>query len=507
MNALFFSFFQDLDTVGLKYLHYYLLNNGHSSNICYLPHFERFNRDQLENIKELVLRIEPKLIGISLMSDEYHKACQLTTFLKSFVDGTPVIWGGIHPTISPDSCLKHADYVCVGEGEKTILDIADHIEHDRDIKHIRNLCYLEDGNIKQNALYPLIEDLDKLPSYDHIVKNSFVVTNKTIYPLDVKIFSKYARNCGKTYGIITTRGCPFSCTYCCNNVISRIYNSNKIRKRSIPHIMAELNKAVTNNPQIEYINYYDDCFLACSDAYLEEFTTAYKKEIKKPFIARTIPTFVTKNKVEALKEAGLAWINIGLQSGSDRVCKDIYKRTSLKADFLKAAKIIKDFNVAAFYDVILDNPFETEGDRLDAIETLIKTPKPYYMQFTSLTFYYGTELYELMLRDFPQHKDEHLKKDYLKPQKNPINTLTRLATFISERYMNKLLRLYKENPNGAKFRWFLSIINIYSLFLIQPLTYFKVLKLSQNGSFMKTIRVFPIYFKEGVKRYIKQFTL
>ena len=110
-------------------------------------------------------------------------------------------------------------------------------------------------------LYPLIENLDEIPSYDHIPVNSFIQEKSgRIVLIDKKVFKKYARYRGTTYSIMSSRGCPFSCTYCCNNFISSLYQTKKVRRRSIKNIVFEREKAVNNNPEIECINFQDDCF-------------------------------------------------------------------------------------------------------------------------------------------------------------------------------------------------------------------------------------------------------
>jgi len=506
MDILLLSLQVDLDTIGLKYLHYSLLQHSYNSAILFLPDFDSHNDQKLENILKFVRDNSPKLIGVSLMSVEYTKACHLTEYLKKYLK-IPVVWGGIHPTIAPEMCLEYADYVGIGECEKTIIDIAHHIANneDNDLTHINNLCYKENGQVKRNPLYPLTADLDEIPSFEHIPINSYIQDYKAILPVNQSIFKKHARYSGTTYSVMSSRGCPFSCTYCCNNFISRLYDYRKVRRRSIANIIAELKKAKSEHPFIEYINFQDDCFLACSASHLAEFCESYKKEIGIPFVVRSIPVYTTREKIEVLKSSGLAWISLGLQSGSDRVSREIYKRKSLKEDFLKAAKIIKDYNVAAFYDVILDNPFETREDKLETIHTLIEIPKPYYTQFFSLTLYLGTELYARAKEECPEYIEDAIKKDYLLYNKDTLNMMTRLATFISKKQMNKILHLYKEKPDSLSLKIHLFIALLQSSLLFEPLTGLKVIKLSQGGNYLKTLKVLPNYFKEGVMRYIKQF--
>jgi len=102
VNVLLISLQRDLDVIGLKCLHYYLRENGHSPHLLYLPNFSS-GQDALKNIGRLISDLSPKLIGVSLMSVEYHRACDLTKYLKVNFKSVPVLWGGIHPTIAPET--------------------------------------------------------------------------------------------------------------------------------------------------------------------------------------------------------------------------------------------------------------------------------------------------------------------------------------------------------------------------------------------------------------------
>lgn len=505
MNILFISTQKDLDVIGLKYLHYYLLKGGYNSFLLHLPNFNP-DSDHLKDIKQFVSEVSPLFIGISLMSLEYYNARELTEYLKNNFRSIPIIWGGIHPTICPEMCLEHADYVCVGEGEKTIMDFANAIKSNEDARSINNLCYVENGQIRKNTLYPIIENLNDIPSYDHMAVNSFIQgVDGLIVPIDKKVFKKYARYRGTIYSIMSSRGCPFSCTYCCNNFILGLYKTKNVRRRDVENVISELEKAVNDNPEIEYINFQDDCFLSCDAEYLNEFCKSYTEKIMKPFIIRAIPIYVTQDKIRYLKDAGLSWISLGLQSGSDRVCREIYKRGSLKSGFLKAAGIIKDFKIAASYDVILDNPFEDERDKLETIQTLIETPKPFYPMILSLSFYPGTELYERAEKECPGIGEEYLRKEFYTYSKSTINNITRLSMFLSEKFMNKIVHLYRKDRMGLRFRAILIIANILSAIIFEPISYFRVIKLSQGGSYIRTLAVLPNYFKLGFTRYLKQF--
>jgi len=493
---------RDLDVIGVKLLHYHLLSRSYDSRLLFLPAYAADPApEDDERICEFVAGLSPLFVGVSLMSVEYRRAARLTRVLKARFPSLPVLWGGIHPTISPETCLDVADYVCVGEGEQSILDFAEALSSGGDPRRVRNVCCRRAGEVKRNDLYPPIEDLDALPPYEHLPRHGHILAGKAVVPLDVKRFRKHARYAGTTYSVITSRGCPFSCTYCCNNAVSRIYGSRRVRFRGLAHVVDEVKEAFARNPYLETVNFQDDCFLARSPERLAEFCEAYRKEVGKPFIVRSIPTFITREKIASLKAAGLSWISMGLQSGSDRVCSVVYKRTSTPAEFLAAARLVGDARVAAFYDVILDNPYETDRERVETARVLAATPRPFYVQIFSLTMYPGTELYERSVADGLIRGDEYQTKDYFAFRRLAINDLIAMAPFLNASLLKFFTRLYLRSPRSWLLRLGVIAARIAVGALLQPVAYLGVVKMSQGGSWLRTLRALPNYVKEAAMRF------
>lgn len=497
MNILLISLQKNFDTIGLKYIHSYLLANGYNSNILYFPHFSP--RYSLKNINQFISELNPQLIGISLMSVEYLRAKTLTNYFKKEFSSIPIIWGGIHPTTDYESCLDYADAVCIGEGEKVIVEILKKIEKAEDCFNVKGVYFKKDGNIIKNPLEPLIEDLDALPFIEHKPTNCWVEVKGDILPLSNKLFRRHARYYGKFYSIIGSRGCPFSCTFCCNNYISNLYKTKKVRRRSVTNIVNELRYTLKNHPEVEYINFQDDSFLSCSREWLNDFKEEYFKHIGKFFIIRAIPIFVKAEKIQILKEAGLSWISLGLQSGSDRVCKEIYNRQSTSNDFLRAAKIVKDHRIAAFYDVILDNPFESTKDKLATIRVLSRTPKPFYTEFFSLSFYPGTEILFRANRECPEKIENVYEKEYFTYKNNFLNRLTKITPVLNKRIIDYLIKgYYKQNYWDSII---LYILYFFSTVFLEPLNYFRLVRLSVRGSKLKAIKILLLLPKDNLKRY------
>lgn len=506
MNYLLVSIQRDLDVIGLKSLHYTLRESGHSSYLLFLPEFNPNNNEGLSSLQEFIKTISPSFIGISLMSTEYFSAAALTGLFKKMTEA-PIIWGGIHPTIAPEDCLNHADYVCRGEGEQTILDIAMTLAAGGDLGTINNLCYRnQQGKIILNPLYPYQEDLDRLPVTGHLPEHSFILSQGKVHPLTVRLFRRYARYRGTTYSIMTSRGCPFSCTYCCNNFLFTLYGSKKVRRRSSAHVIAELEKVVAEHENISLINFQDDSFLSAPVETIQEFCELYRKRIGKPFVVRCIPNSITKEKVALLKEAGLSWISLGLQSGSDRVCRDIYRRSSTRAAFLNAAAVISELKIAAFYDIILDNPFENDDDRIETAYTLLQTPKPFYAQFYSLTLYLGTELHDMVKLQCPDNLEDYRTKEYLAYDPGKIlNSLIRISAYAGKGTVTALLALYKTDPTGMRFAVLYRILKNCSILIFEPAAYSRILLRAHHGSLISLMKQIPNLFGDMIARYLLQF--
>jgi radical SAM superfamily enzyme YgiQ (UPF0313 family) len=352
------------------------------------------------------------LVGLSVMTPSFLLASQITDALHAH-DVGPVLWGGIHATACPRECLEHADLACVGEGEALIVGLAHALESGADYHHLPNLAWLnEHGELATTPLGPLCDPLDDLPFPDYDLADHHIVHDGRLQPMTERHMAFYSTDLiswasGPVYGIFSSRGCPYSCTYCGNNAYAAMYPGwSRLRHRTPANVIAELNEARRIMPWITGVILRDDTFLAHTHEWLEEFCTLYRQEVGLCFRVYTTAQTADPAKLELLMGIGQHFeIIMGIQSGSPAVQKQ-YKRTSGNEKMIHAATVlqsVKELAPRPRFDVITDNPYEGHEDRWATLRLVNELPRPYRLSLFSLTFYPGTELQRIAQADGMDH--------------------------------------------------------------------------------------------------------
>jgi radical SAM superfamily enzyme YgiQ (UPF0313 family) len=398
MKITLISPYTGINAFGLRTISACLKREGHDVHLLFLPKsfMGRYENKTLDDIVKLSK--ESNLIGISLMSYFFDNAIQITQKLKENCD-IPILWGGIHPTIRPEECLNYADMVCIGEGEEALVELANRMA-DEPCNHVNSIWFKYNEKIIKNPIQPLAQPLDQIPFPDYDYKTHFILDNQCIQKMDKKMMIKYMHG---DYVTMPTRGCPFGCTYCCNNMLNKMHSNQKtLRKRSINNIIKELVEARKLLPFIDHVNFYDDAFFFLSVNEIREFSENYKKNVSLPlYITGVNPLTLNREKLSLLVDAGLNHLKMGIETGSKRG-KELYKRKDTNQQVENAAKIINEFKdkiKRPKYDIILDNPWETDEDLIETLMFLSKLPTPYILSIFSLSFYPGTELYMKAIKD------------------------------------------------------------------------------------------------------------
>lgn len=301
-----------------------------------------------------MLATNPNLIAFSSSTDTYQRDLNLACLIKQKDHTIPVVIGGIHPTLVPDDVIAEPciDYICVGEGEEAVVDLAQALRDDKSTINIPNIWAKKDGNIYRNDVRPLIENLDDIPFYD---KELFLK-----YPT-LDFFGKAG------YWVSAGRGCYNRCTYCHNSFSADLYkNVSKkyLRVRSVDNVIDELVLA-KQKYKSRYILFYDEIFFY-GKKWMDEFWDKYEKHIKLPVTCNLHVDFVTDELLAKIKKAsgGFASVCLTIESIDPYVREHIFHRRETNESFAKALKIVREHGVAVYSTVIVNVPVQNEREKL-----------------------------------------------------------------------------------------------------------------------------------------------
>jgi radical SAM superfamily enzyme YgiQ (UPF0313 family) len=339
----------------------------------------------------LIEEIHPALIGFSVTSPFKKRAAEISQLIKTRFD-IPVVFGGCHAMMNVGECLNFCDYVCVGEGEGTILEIAALLDQKKEIRIAGNLAYTTEEGIRRNPLLPLVKDLNRFPFKDISPENKFLIEDDQL----IRCFDEVSYTKNLKYHIISSRGCLYRCSFCCESYFRNLYFPEPfLRRRSPGHVLRELKEA-RKTISYEKIQFEDEVF-SFDDAWLKEFFDLYKKEINLPFICHIYPHAGIENNLRLLKEAGLEQVTLALQSGSERIHREVFHRAFDRELFLKTARLIKRLGIKGYTtDVITFNPFEEIKDLEATLDVLCQMPKPFTLNVNKLYPIRGTKISELL---------------------------------------------------------------------------------------------------------------
>ncbi|MDO8551400.1 MAG: radical SAM protein [bacterium] len=425
MKIVLISTSSDIQAFGLRTISSCLKKEGFNVKLIFLPNlfWIKYEERSLRDVVKIARGAG--LIGVSLMTNFFDNAVQVTQRLKKDLN-IPIIWGGIHPTIRPEESLNHADMVCIGEGEETIVELAKRMQEKKNYQKVQGVWLKNKNKLIKNKLRPPLTDLNSIPFQDYDYKNHYILHNNLVQKMDEKLFKRHSEG---IYMTIPTRGCPFGCSYCCNNILNKMYHKKQIvRERSIDNLIEELVFVKDKLPVIDTIKFDDDAFFIKKVEEIRKFSQRYKRLIGLPLIVTGAnPSTLTREKLALLVEAGLTTLRMGIQTGSQRT-KELYGRRDTNEQVKKAVEIINEFKnkiQRPVYDIILENPWETEEDEAESLLFLCQLPSPYVLQFFSLTFYPGTDFYNRAKKEglITDDLKEVYRKYFHGVQKSYINSL------------------------------------------------------------------------------------
>ncbi|MAG57092.1 MAG: hypothetical protein CMJ83_12435 [Planctomycetes bacterium] len=317
----------------------------------------------IEEIKERVRAFKPDVIGHSVMSQQYAWSVEVAEALREEF-GIPQVIGGVHVTMVPEDVVAeaHFEYVCVGEGEFALLELVNRMDAGGDVTTVPNMRIPErfspGSEVVINAVDPF-PDLATLPDQDF-----------ELFDLDHIVRVKKG-----WMGMLTSRGCPYKCTYCFNKeIVDRYVDDGAVRKakeylRHFPaqRVIGEIKALKAAHPHIDTLIFDDDLF-TLNRQYVADFTKAYRESgLGLPYVVNAHVQQFSEEMAGQLKDSGCMIVKYGLESGSDRIRREVLWRY-MSNDAIErafAAAHAHDLHTSAF--VMFGLPFETRDDIFETI--------------------------------------------------------------------------------------------------------------------------------------------
>jgi anaerobic magnesium-protoporphyrin IX monomethyl ester cyclase len=339
------------------------------------------------NLVSVVRQDALDLVCVSIRASAYYNSARfLTEALRAALPEMPVLWGGMHPTLVPHECIEDCDIVLQGEGEFALSDLMNRLQAGQDISDTPNLLMKDaEGELVENALRPLVTDLDILPFRDYTTHADKVfIWGDKVERGDPMVGDP-------VFQMMGSRGCIYKCSYCYNSTYKKdIYPGQKwFRVRSPASIVAEI-KAAQANWDFKRVRFDDEVF-NFQKGWLEEFCEIYPREIGLPFEIFIEPKLVNEDRMTRLAKAGLVSVYMGIQA-SERVTGNLYDRRVKNNSLEGHARLYKRLGIKPHFQLIFDDPVSTSGDKKALFDLIESFPRPFDLYLFSMTVFPGSEL-------------------------------------------------------------------------------------------------------------------
>lgn len=331
----------------------------------------------------------PDLLAFSVVTNQWNYARKLAEWAREVLS-VPVVCGGVHALVAGREILKTGlfDYIFRGESEEAFLEFVERLSRGGPVEDIENLGLLVNGRARINPVRPL-PDLERLPF--------------KLY--EIMDFQRLIDAKKGWVGLMASRGCPFSCTYCFNHKMVATYKSDLkctfrelhyIRRFPVDQIIQEIKFLLRNYRRIKMFIFDDDLF-TFDKSYVKEFCRAYKQTCNIPFVVNAHVNFFDAECASSLRSANCRVVKFGVESGSEKIRKTILNRHMSNEDIIRALRIVKDADMHSSVFVIIGFPHEGPQEIFETIR-LLALARPGRFRWTYFFPFPGTKAYEISLQ-------------------------------------------------------------------------------------------------------------
>ncbi|MHA1336650.1 MAG: B12-binding domain-containing radical SAM protein [Promethearchaeota archaeon] len=421
-NTLFYGFMKkigsNLPPLGLAYLASYLEENNHIVKII----DNKIEKYDLKTLLRIIDKFEPDIIGINSITTHLLHTIYTAKFLKKNLKNIKIVVGGPHASAKPIELLnfcKEIDYIIVGEGEIGLNCLLNNLSHPDRIKNIPGLVFRNKRGLifKNNPI--LIKDINILP-----FPARHLLPMEKYRPSIINYKNLPSRS------LITTRGCPYNCSYCFK--ISKIIRSNNPKK-----IINEI-LILENQYNAKELIFWDDCFTFNKIRLLKLFQLMKKNNVDLPWMAMSRIDNVSKKFLLELKKNNCWRLGFGIESGSPYVLRKLNKKINLR----KAKEIIqfcRKIGIETKIFMMIGNAYDNYKTIKQTIH-IAKKLNPDIVQYSYFVPFPQTKDFHYIIEHFnnfdPQYYFKRVYPDY-----HNLNKPIFIPSDISERKL-KILHSY-----------------------------------------------------------------
>jgi radical SAM superfamily enzyme YgiQ (UPF0313 family) len=316
---------------------------------------------------------------VSTVTNQWPYALQYIRALRNISD-IPIIVGGHHATCCPGIIEENPEInaICIGEGDLALSKLIDRINEGKGFCDVENLWVRNGNEIIHNEIGNLIEDLDALPFPDYSVFSPQVIAERS--------------------SILLSRGCPYNCTYCCNNYLRRLYSGKGkyVRKKSVKRAVEEVRYFIEKyNPS--RISFDDDTFVK-DKKWLRMFLDEYRLLTRIPFDCNSRAETLDDEVCSSLKAANCETLCIGVENGNEQFRKKILNRHMTNESIIKAFTLLRKHGIKSYAFNLVGVPDETYKIHLETVR-LNQNIKPDGYQITIFYPYPATDLYNYAIKN------------------------------------------------------------------------------------------------------------
>lgn len=342
--------------------------------------FRFVNYNPIENC----IPIDADVIGFSAFTFQFQSALEICKKLRKKGFKGNLVFGGPHASAMPMEVIEHEeiDAVFVGEAEESFPLYLDYLRGKIKKENlVRTYLSAPDGIVKGRE-GSWITNLDALP-----------FPARHLFPLSIILEGEI-----RHVNILTTRGCPYNCTFC--QPLKKTLFGQKIRRRSIGNVLAEI-KHCMDKYDITNFGIVDDTFTFSSKYIIEFCNGLMEAGIKLDWACQT-RSDVSQNVLEIMKKSGCHALWIGIESGSQKILDKMNKKTLVEEN-RKFIKTCKTVGIATLVNMMVGYPGETEEDLQKSVD-FVKEVNPDQIIVSQVTPFPGTHIF---------NSDDVIKQDFV----------------------------------------------------------------------------------------------